>query len=332
MRYVMIVAAMALLIAGACGSAGAQTPEEVYQAWADAWNAHDADLMISYVTDDFVLDGVPTPPPAQGKDAAKAFLNSAFQAAPDVQAIQQRVLASGNIVVAEGVWMGTFEGEWAGVSPTGKTFQWPFIDIAEIENGKMKRLNNYYDLVSWMMQVGVMPSSELPPLVPSFTLPDPEPTGLAPLAALEEYNTIWNTLDLTVIQKRFHMDAEIFAAPLGITMDRDGWATIGEIYFAGFPDIHVEATRVIDMGDGWVLAEETFGGTHNGPYMGVPATGRYGETRTAYLYHFDADGLITYTGAYWDQIPTLITIGLMPPPEPSAVSPSTWGEIKSKFR
>ena len=332
MRYVMIVAAMALLIAGACGSAGAQTPEEVYQAWADAWNAHDADLMISYVTDDFVLDGVPTPPPAQGKDAAKAFLNSAFQAAPDVQAIQQRVLASGNIVVAEGVWMGTFEGEWAGVPPTGKTFQWSFIDIAEIEGGKMKRLSNYYDLVSWMVQVGVMPSSELPPLTPSFTLPDPEPTGLSPLEANVELEARWNAPDLAAYAKMIHPDADLLVAALGVPTSRDAAIAVQELYLLGMSDRKEEIVRAIDMGDGWVLSEVVYRGTNDGPYFGIPATGRSFEVRGVAVNRFDAGGLLTYQHVYFDNMTLFVQLGLVPAPEPSAVSPASWGEIKARSR
>jgi len=336
MRYVMIFAMAMLLIAGIWGSALAQTGDElipIYEATVEAFNAHDAEQMvIGLRTEDTVLDYVPLPSPMTNREDIIGFYAYLFSAPEtDIHLAVQRVLTSGNILVSEVLITGTHTVEWAGIPPTGKEFSLPHLAIYEYEGDKIKKETVYMDNVTLFVQVGAMPVSELPPLVPSFTLPDPEPTGLAPLAALEEYNTIWNTLDLSVIQKRFHMDAEIFAAPLGITMDRGGWAAVGEIYFAGFPDIHVEATRVVDMGDGWVLAEETFGGTHNGPYLGVPATGRYGETRTVYLYRFDADGLITYTGAYWDQIPTLITIGVMPPPEPSTVSPASWGEIKAKL-
>jgi hypothetical protein len=60
--------------------------------------------------------------------------------------------------------------------------------------------------------------------------------------------------------------------------------------------------RVIDMGDGWVSREVVFTGTHDGPFMGIPATGRTFTLRGAGLLRFDADGLVTNFSLYYDML------------------------------
>jgi steroid delta-isomerase-like uncharacterized protein len=88
--------------------------------------------------------------------------------------------------------------------------------------------------------------------------------------------------------------------------------------FQGFSDMRGEIVRVIDMGDGWVLREVVFTGTHDGPFMGFPATGRTCTLRGAGLLRFDADGLVTNFSLYYDNITVMAQLGLFPPPDTEA--------------
>ena len=99
MRYMMIFFAMAmLLVAGAYGSAGAQTPEELIAirgAFDAALNAHDADQMVTYWTDDIVWDVPSVPPALVGKEAVCADFEELFQGLPDLYTDEGIILASG---------------------------------------------------------------------------------------------------------------------------------------------------------------------------------------------------------------------------------------------
>jgi len=70
----------------------------------------------------------------------------------------------------------------------------------------------------------------------------------------------------------------------------------------GFPDLSMEAVRTIDMGDGWVLNEVVWKGTHTGLYFDILATGRPAEVRGGTLTRYDADGLITNLNIYFDNL------------------------------
>ena len=337
-RYAMVFAVAMLLAAGPYGAVGAQTGDDlipIYEAGVEVWNNHDVELVSTYWTDDIVGDYVPFALITEGKDANIAFTLSFYDAFPDIEWITQRVLASGNILAIEWLAAGANEGEFLGNPPTGKGGATPHLTIQEYEGGKIKRVTHYLDYITVFVQIGLMPPPpELPPLTPSFALPDPEPSGLAPVPAEAEAMSRWNAHDAAALAKIIHADAEIFMATLGATIDRATYIAFTETYFQGFTDIQVETIRQLDMGDGWVLTEAVWRGTNDGlhPLLGVNATGRPVELRGGYISRYNADGLMTNLRAYMDNQTLFMQLGLIPAPEPSLVSRSTWGEIKSKFR
>ena len=83
MKRLMIVAMVTLLVAGVRGTAWAQTPEEllaVEQAIYAAVNAHNVDQIVSYFTDDAVLDYVVNGDlPYHGRAKVAAFFGAVFQ-------------------------------------------------------------------------------------------------------------------------------------------------------------------------------------------------------------------------------------------------------------
>ena len=93
----------------------------------------------------------------------------------------------------------------------------------------------------------------------------------------------WNKHDAALLAKMVHKDAEIFPGPLGIKLDRTAHTALNELFFLGFSDGQLESVRRIDLGDGWILSEGNSWGTHDGPYMGMPATGFPGEIRIVFL-------------------------------------------------
>jgi len=311
-----------ILIASGC--VFSQATEEdllaVYEAANNALNAHDVDTMMSFWADDIVYDYVAAPPPADGKEEVAAFFGAIFQGFPDFHVEQRRILAAGNNLVTECTVTATHSGEWMGIPATGNGIQSIHMDVLEFEGDKLVHLTTYDDSVSFLVQIGLIPAPKLDPalLVPSFTLPEAEPTGLSPLEADAEARSRWNTHDLSVYAKVVHPDAEILIGPLGLTLSREAYIASQELYFFGFPDLRMETVRSIDMGGGWVLNEVLWKGTHTGLYFDILATGRPIEIRGAFLSRYDADGLLTNLNAYFDNLTILTQLGLFPPPNPEA--------------
>ena len=125
---------------------------------------------------------------------------------------------------------------------------------------------------------------------------------------------------------RRHLDAEnrqdvegvldTFAAPkydvkaLGAVSD--GADAVHELMtglFTGFPDFHV---NVLNMhhSENVVVVEEIMGGTHEGPWAGVPPTGRKMQVPCACIFEFDDDRL-TCEKVYFDLATILRQLGAM---------------------
>ena len=337
-RYTMVFVTATLLIAGACGSAEAQTGEELvplYEAYVAAFNALDLEGFLTFWADGSILDYVPIPPLMTSEEEIRRFYTTLLVGPGepgDILINDQRILTSGNILVTENLVTGTHLVEWAGIPPTGNSFMLPHLSILEYEGGKIEKQTTYMDNVTLFMQLGAMPAGELPPLTPSFTLPDPEPTGLAPLKAAEELLARFNAHDLAGFARMVHPATESFIAPMGIPLDRSSLIAALELYILGFSDIQGEIVRSVDLGDGWVFLEQVYQGTNDGPFFGSATGKRAAGVRCGFLERYDSDGLLTEFRDYYDNLGLMMQLGLVPPPAPSAVSPVSWGEIKSKFR
>jgi steroid delta-isomerase-like uncharacterized protein len=74
----------------------------------------------------------------------------------------------------------------------------------------------------------------------------------------------------------------------------DGEEAVRELlhgFMHGIADSHLEITRLRHMDDG-VLVEGVITGTHDGDWVGVPATGRRIKVPVVGIFEFDADRLL----------------------------------------
>jgi ketosteroid isomerase-like protein len=294
---------------------GQETPDivAIRGGFAQALEDHDLDAIVSYLADESVFDfAVQGAPPMDSKEMIWGFFADQFSGSPDWHTSEGQVLTNGEIVVVEHAALGTNTGESSTGPATNNPWALPHLDIYEFEGEKIKRLTSYADYAGVLMQLGLLPAGEMPELVPSFTLPDPEPTGLSPVEADIEEMVRYNSEDAVQYAKMFRADAQIFPSPLGMIIDRDAWIAMYEMTNGGFSDGITEVVRRIDLGDGWILAEIRMRSRHTGTYLGVPGSGNLIDMRGAYLTHFDADGLITHHNIYWDNL-TLITQMTTPP-------------------
>ena len=292
-----------------CTPLMAQTAEELLAVRSSAHaalNAHDVELALTYFTEDAILDFAPAPAPAVGTGQIRAFFEAEFTSFPDWQAVDTHILATDTMIVAEQIINATHLGIWNGVPPTGNPLQLPLIAVLDCEGDKIKRLTAYADASTEMMQFGLAPIPTMPELVPSFVLPDPEPTELTPMDAQAEVLARWNSQDLVGYAKMFRPDAECFLAPVGMATDRKAQVAMEELYLASFSDRRAETIRIVDLGGGWIMSEVVFVGTHTGAYFGVPPSGNLFRLRGAILEQFDADGLIACHHVYYDNL-TLMT-------------------------
>jgi hypothetical protein len=101
--------------------------------------------------------------------------------------------------------------------------------------------------------------------------------------------------------------AEIVGFP---PMDAAGHADFGRAFYAGFPDIYHTIDEVIEA-PAHAITRFTLRGTHTGPFMGIPPTGR-AITVSAIVILTVEDGKVTHLQAIFDQLRLLRQLGVVP--------------------
>jgi steroid delta-isomerase-like uncharacterized protein len=116
------------------------------------------------------------------------------------------------------------------------------------------------------------------------------------VAAIDElvrrfYDDLWNRGDDSLVDDVLAASFE-FRGSLGTsTLGRDGWRAYRDSVRAGSSDFHNSVVTLVSSGAS-AAARLVYSGTHTGPLLGIPATGRRFEYAGA-AFFTSADGVLT---------------------------------------
>jgi steroid delta-isomerase-like uncharacterized protein len=101
----------------------------------------------------------PLPPgiPAD-REGGFAYLFGFMKAFPDSQVTIEDMIAEGDQVVTKKTFTGTHTGDFAGIPSTGNKVTLEFVDIMRVRDGKIVEHWNCIDQLSFMQQLGVIPT------------------------------------------------------------------------------------------------------------------------------------------------------------------------------
>jgi steroid delta-isomerase-like uncharacterized protein len=102
----------------------------------------------------------------------------------------------------------------------------------------------------------------------------------------------------------------------GLEPTREGVKQLFHMYRAAFPDLRMEAEDILQSGDK-VVARVRATGTHQGEFMGMPASGRSVDVELIDIIRFDADGLAHEHWGVVDTLAMMQQLGAVPGPSPS---------------
>ena len=103
------------------------------------------------------------------------------------------------------------------------------------------------------------------------------------------------------------------AAPPGFPTGREGAKQFAAMMRSAFPNLHLTIEDMIAEGDK-VVMRSTWSGTHEGEFMGIPATGRQ-VTVSAIDITRVADGRMVEHWEQFDALGLMQQLGVVPPPE-----------------
>ena len=128
----------------------------------EAFNRGDWEACKAALTSDSLYDEVGTARRLQGIDKIIEGFQGWKGAMPDVKGTVTNALTVGNTAVLEVTWSGTHTGPLPGptgtLRATGKQQTTRAGWLLNFEGGKIKESRHYFDMLSFMQQLGVMPS------------------------------------------------------------------------------------------------------------------------------------------------------------------------------
>jgi steroid delta-isomerase-like uncharacterized protein len=143
----------------------AQSTEDVARESIESYNAGDFDRLRSLLADDFYEEELATQRRLEGADARVEAAQAWKQAFPDEHGAITRAYTSGNTGAIELTWEGTQSGPLATpdgqeLPPSIKRITVKSVDVIEVEDGKIKVLRHYFDLMTLLQQIGAMDEAE----------------------------------------------------------------------------------------------------------------------------------------------------------------------------
>jgi steroid delta-isomerase-like uncharacterized protein len=102
----------------------------------------------------------------------------------------------------------------------------------------------------------------------------------------------------------------------GLERSKEGVKQFFRMYRAAFPDLRMEAQDVLVSGDK-VVARVRGTGTHQGEFMGMPATGKSIDVQLIDIIRFGDDGLAREHWGVFDALALMQQLGAVPGPAPA---------------
>ncbi len=125
-----------------------------------AFNAADWERCKAILADDSVYDEVGTSRCLTGHDEIIPALQGWREGMPDVKGTVDSTVVMGSTVVLEITWRGTHTGPLPGpsgtIAATGKEQTTRAGWVMEFEGSQIKRSRHYFDMLSFMKQLGVL--------------------------------------------------------------------------------------------------------------------------------------------------------------------------------
>jgi steroid delta-isomerase-like uncharacterized protein len=99
----------------------------------------------------------------------------------------------------------------------------------------------------------------------------------------------------------------------GLEPSKEGVKQMFRMYRAAFPDLRMEAEDVLVSGDK-AVARVRATGTHQGEFMGMPATGKSVDVQLIDIIRFGEDGLAREHWGVFDALGMMQQLGAIPTP------------------
>jgi steroid delta-isomerase-like uncharacterized protein len=125
-----------------------------------AWNSHDVNKIFDFYTEDCVYEDLGLGVVKHGKKEFTDYINTMFADFPDIKWEVKSAFGTNDWQGNEWIMSGTHAHSTMtknAIPATGKTFSIRVAGIYQLRNGKYSRESVYYNMATFLQQVGLMP-------------------------------------------------------------------------------------------------------------------------------------------------------------------------------
>ncbi len=135
------------------------TLDKVIEQWALAWSSPDTlEQLLSLFTDDCIYEDLPMGVITHGKGELEQFYHQTRHGIPDFTFKLTSQFVAGNRAGAEWIMAGTHQGDLPGLPATHKPVSIRGASLFELQDQKIKRCSDYFDMVAALKQLGFLPA------------------------------------------------------------------------------------------------------------------------------------------------------------------------------
>jgi predicted ester cyclase len=109
------------------------------------------------------------------------------------------------------------------------------------------------------------------------------------------------------------VDHQNYGMPAGMADGHEGFQRVLGLFRAAFPDLQLTIEFMVADGEK-LAAHIRTEGTHLGPFMGAPPTGKRFKVNGVDIFAFNSAGLVSDHWGAFDTLGVMMQLGLMPAP------------------
>src|SRR5262249_43371452 len=129
------------------------------EQWIEAWSAHDLERLASIFTDNLLYEDVTMGRVNRNSAELRAFGEEFFAAFPDVAFELRSRFTNGSWGGAGWARGGTPGGAFREMPARGKRIDVRGASILEFDGNKIRRCSDYWDMATFLKQLGFMPAA-----------------------------------------------------------------------------------------------------------------------------------------------------------------------------
>lgn len=114
------------------------TPLEALKAVAEAWTALDVDALVVLFAEDALFEDPLNPAPLTGPAAIREASGAGMAALSECEVTLSLGIEHGDFGMVEGKFI-------SNLADTNASFDFPFVMVVELRDGKIARLSEYFD-------------------------------------------------------------------------------------------------------------------------------------------------------------------------------------------